>query len=693
MRSLTRREWLAAAAACGASLAFKTQRGNARQASRTERRDLYPEGVASGDPHPDSVLLWTRRPPSAGSQASRLTVEVSDDPSVTRVVARATAKLSADADWTCRVLAAGLSPHRVYWYRFTDDHGFGSRLGRTVTAPLPNDDVPVRFTFVSCQNIAQGACNAYRRMIWEDEKASPAQQLGFVLHLGDFVYEIAWYPEDRPQGYYGRRIRDIARYPHGEKHADFHIPTTVDDYRLLYQGYLHDPDLQDARARWPFICVWDNHEFSWKGWQSQQEFGQGSLPAQTRKAAANQAWWEYQPARVIKPGDPSLDRFRVPNVKDAPIAKRDEHGLGLEPGNLAAIQSLEIFRAFRFGRNAELIVTDNRSFRSQQLADSPDTAPFKPTGIPYFIAQDVTEILDAGRAYRGGPPDTIAFAGRAIPNPRKNASPQSMLGARQKAWFMDRLRKSTSRWKIWGNSVAMLDWRTDPQNLPPDLGSKWPTTGYGLLGDDDWSGYITERNEILGVVRNERITGFASVAGDRHSFLAGAVSPTLPPHPYEPVGVEFVTGSISAPTICEGAEYNIPKDHPLRALYLSPRSLGGRPEPALNLTIMHGVRASLALGRTSDPAQALAARNPDVAPQMSFADLGGHGYAAVTASRDALEVEFVCIPRPIERSDREDGGPLLYRVVHRVAHWNVGQPPRLERRVVEGTPPVGSVGA
>ena len=72
----------------------------------------------------------------------------------------------------------------------------------------------------------------------------------------------------------------------------------VDDYRALYRAYLLDPDLQDARARWPFVCMWDNHEFSWKGWQSQQNFS-GVRPAQTRKVAANQAWFEYQPARVI----------------------------------------------------------------------------------------------------------------------------------------------------------------------------------------------------------------------------------------------------------------------------------------------------------------------------------------------------------------------------------------------------------
>ena len=77
------------------------------------------------------------------------------------------------------------------------------------------------------------------------------------------------------------------------------------------------------------------------------------------------------------------------------------------------------------------------------------------------------EILDAGRAYDGGnPPAEIRFGDVRIANPRKDAPPQTILGAEQKAWFKERLRKSRATWKIWGNSLGTLDWRADPQNLP-----------------------------------------------------------------------------------------------------------------------------------------------------------------------------------------------------------------------------------
>jgi alkaline phosphatase D len=686
---ITRRKFIELAASFGATLAWRSAVARASRIFWRERRDLYPQGVASADPHPDSVILWTRRPPFQGSVANILTVEIADHPTFGRVVASSKARLSPDSDWTCRVLAAGLRPGRVYWYRFTDEHGFGSRIGRTITAPSGKDGRPVHFSFVSCQNVQQGASTAYRRMIWEDERKPAEEQLGFVLHLGDFVYEVVWYPEDRPQGMYARRLRDIVRYSSAEKIRDFHVPTTVEDYRALYRAYLLDPDLQDARARWPFVCMWDNHEFSWKGWQTQQNFGGERRPAQTRKVAANQAWFEYQPARVIKPGNPLNDRYEPPAVTNAPIRNFDDHGLGLEPGNLKAIDSLKLFRALRWGRNVELILTDNRTFRSEPVMDRSEMTPFQPRQFPFVLSQDVVEILDAARAYNGGhPPETIRFNGVDQPNPRKQMPPQSMLGAGQKAWFLDQLRASTAPWKIWGNSVGMLDWRVDFQNLPADVGPRWPTTGYAQLGDDDWSAYHYERAEILDFIKREGITGVATICGDRHAFSAGVVSSSLSPGHFDPVVPEFITGSISAPGLFEATEYALPKNHPLQAIYLYKPSPEAPAQPAINFSMMHGVRASLALQRTGDVRRALAERNPELAPNLSFVDVGGHGYSVVRVSGEELEVEFICIPRPLEHNERIDGGPVVYRVAYRVKHWKRGDIPRLERTAFEGTLPL-----
>src|SRR5205807_6406663 len=135
----------------------------------------------------------------------------------------------------------------------------------------PRDDDPrtTTFAFVSCQSVNEGKLNGYRRMIFEDERAPPADQLGFVLHLGDFIYEVMQYPEEGATRY-DRTIYEVARFPEGEsgKTGKLHYPLTLGGYRAVYRGYLADPDLKDARARWPFVAIWDNHEFSWQGWQS-----------------------------------------------------------------------------------------------------------------------------------------------------------------------------------------------------------------------------------------------------------------------------------------------------------------------------------------------------------------------------------------------------------------------------------------
>ena len=229
---VSRRDFIQMAAAVGAAYMW----GGAAAASRVhwrERRDLFPEGVASGDPDPTSVILWTRRP-FKPDERHRLTVEVAEDQAFERVIAHASTRVFAESDWTSRVLVGGLKPAHTYWYRFTDSDGNGSRIGRTMTAPAPDDTRPVHFAYVSCQSVNDGKLNAYRRMIFEDERAAPDDQLGFVLHLGDFIYELVWYPEDRKTRY-DRTIYEVCRIPDGEKISDFHIPVTVDGYRAVYQ--------------------------------------------------------------------------------------------------------------------------------------------------------------------------------------------------------------------------------------------------------------------------------------------------------------------------------------------------------------------------------------------------------------------------------------------------------------------------
>ncbi|MEQ1490660.1 MAG: hypothetical protein ABL932_08960, partial [Terricaulis sp.] len=147
--------------------------------------------------------------------------------------------------------------------------------------------------------------------------------------------------------------------------------------------------------------------------------------------------------------------------------------------------------------------------------------------------------------------------------------------------------------------------------------------------------------------------------------------------------VEFVTGSISQTGGAEVQAITFPRDNPLAPFYVHDRP-GSKTLCALNTMLLHGVRSALTLRDTDSLEQARAASNPDNAPNMKFLDFGGYGYSTVRASPDELETEFVCIPPPLERADTEDGGPLRYRVIHRVARWAPGQRPEMRQEVVEG---------
>jgi alkaline phosphatase D len=151
-----------------------------------------------------------------------------------------------------------------------------------------------------------------------------------------------------------------------------------------------------------------------------------------------------------------------------------------------------------------------------------------------------------------------------------------------------------------------------------------------------------------------------------------------------------VTGSISAPGVVEALEHTLPKDHPLRNLYVGhPGDHGSEdrgPQPTVNMLIKHGVRSCLEYAHSGDIAKARALSNPDLSPHASFVDMGGHGYSVVQATSTFIKTEFVCIPRPLERSERPDGGEILYRVQFRISVWKHGEAPKLQTQILEGNP-------
>ena len=267
--------------------------GAARRASGRSlfQPSAFPLGVASGDPTPDGVVLWTRLaldPLNGGGMPPEdveVVWEVARDERMADVVQRGTTLAATVLGHSVHVEVDGLEPGRWYWYRFRSGAD-ESAVGRTRTLPAAGSPVDrLRFAFASCQHYEQGYYTAYQHMAEDD--------LDLVFHLGDYIYE-----------YEGRdgRVR---------RHTGDEIEL-LDEYRDRYALYRSDPDLQAAHAAFPWVVTWDDHEVdnNYANDVSEEE----GLPAELflrRRAAAYQAYYEHMPLRRASlPDGPRLQLYR-----------------------------------------------------------------------------------------------------------------------------------------------------------------------------------------------------------------------------------------------------------------------------------------------------------------------------------------------------------------------------------------------
>jgi alkaline phosphatase D len=240
--------------------------------------DPFLVGVASGDPTPTSVMIWTRlapRPLDAGGgltgQRIVVTWEVADDDGFARLTRAGRATAVPELGHSIHVDVDGLEPARWYHYRFRAGDAT-SPIGRMRTAPAAGTVAPLAFAFVSCQHWEQGLYTAYQHLAREE--------LDLVAHLGDYIYE------------YGTIEGRTRRHAANEC-------LTLDDYRSRYAQYKTDAHLQAAHARCPWVVTWDDHEVDNNYAGAVGENGMESDDQmRARRAAAYQAWWEHQPARV-----------------------------------------------------------------------------------------------------------------------------------------------------------------------------------------------------------------------------------------------------------------------------------------------------------------------------------------------------------------------------------------------------------
>lgn len=282
------------------------------------QQDPFALGVASGDPAPDGVVLWTRLlglPASA--QPVTVRWEVAHDQGFVRVVQQGQAQALPELAYAVHVQVQGLEPGRWYHYRFMLGEAV-SAVGRTRTLPAPDASAPaLRLAYASCQRWEHGYYAAWRRL----REDAP----DLVLFLGDYIYE------------YPGALNAVRAVSGGYVH-------TLQGYRDRYALYKSDADLQAMHAACPWLLTWDDHEVQndYAGLQPGTGLPTLDVPEDfpARRAAAYQAWYEHMPVRA--------------SVLTRALA-------GLAQG-----AELRIYRQLQWGRLATLYLLDGRQYRDPQ---------------------------------------------------------------------------------------------------------------------------------------------------------------------------------------------------------------------------------------------------------------------------------------------------------------------------------------
>jgi len=320
-----------------------------KSAPITEDTSYFPQGVATGDPRPESMVFWARVSDSAnaGDLAVTLIIDTADDfksPLVEQALVA-----TADHDHVVKVKVSGLDPATVYFYRFvyeSSDARLGSRIARTKTAPDAASDVPVKLALASCQDYVGRYYNSYAKMLQQ------ADELDVVVHIGDYIYETTgdlFFQSNPAEGTRKIEFSDTAgaiAFKNDAGETTHYAAQSLSNYRDLYKTYRSDPWLQRVHERVPFVFIWDDHEFSDDCWGDTATYFDGRVDENhetSRRENAERANFEFLPTELGLDADG--EAFDI----GTKLPVRDPNTV--------------IYRDFRFGKHVHLIMTDTRSYR------------------------------------------------------------------------------------------------------------------------------------------------------------------------------------------------------------------------------------------------------------------------------------------------------------------------------------------
>lgn len=310
---------------------------------------FFPQSLLSGDPKPNSVILWTRVE-DAGAGDVQVQLQVALDADFTDVRVDESLTAMNDYDHCLKVRVTDLEAHTHYYYRFIytkDDVQYVTNTGRTKTAPATDADVDVKFAFVSCQDYIGRYYNSYLSLLDNDD-------LDFIVHLGDYVYETTGDTSFQASGGRGLEFDDLAGAQKlGAADATFYAAKSVSNYRQLYKTYRSDTLLQEVHENFPMIAVWDDHEFSDDSWQDNATSlnGLSSEKDLKRKQDSERVYFEYMPIDHEHAHDKSMA------LGQGEMSISDDQ----------LFPNTQIYRDFTFGQHVHLLMSDFRTHRPDHL--------------------------------------------------------------------------------------------------------------------------------------------------------------------------------------------------------------------------------------------------------------------------------------------------------------------------------------
>ncbi|WP_319381405.1 alkaline phosphatase D family protein [Thiomicrorhabdus sp.] len=472
------------------------------------------QGVASGDPQSESLVLWSRFSPE---EEALVNWSLAEDPLFQRPVQSGTLQALAEKDFCLKVQVSGLQANKQYYYRFepvtaVDEHNRVqySLIGRAKTLPVADAALDqLRVAVVSCASYPHGYFNGYRQVARHDD-------LDYVLHLGDYIYEYPGADAGADNDYADADAISAGRTYDADNRKEI---VNLEDYRRRHQHYKEDADLQLLHSRYAFITTWDDHETADNSWDPD---GSDTLGGAVNHSESSEGVWETRKSVAVQAYNEWMPITPINDFADP-----------------------QIYRSFSFGTLAELMILDTRiQGRHQQpnvLTDDyndPDRRLIS-EAQEAWLKERLRKSHEAGRTWK-------LLGQQVMMGQFKIPMASIATGLSDPSALPEALRENFEAFQnrdfFTGNPLDSYQ-----QLVTMAENSKW----LEVANTDQWDGYNANRQRIWDYVRDQDIDNLVVLTGDIHTSWAMELVKE-PVNPWtETYGVEFVTTSITSPGLVD----------------------------------------------------------------------------------------------------------------------------------------------